>query len=114
MIGFAVVFGLIAAFLAQTWLNGKADERMRSLEAQNRKQPVATQTIVVASRPLRFGAELAPSSLREVPWSSEAMPAGAFRTIQDITSQGKRVVLASFEANEPLLKTKITGAGQRA
>ena len=42
MIGFAVVFGLIAAFLAQSWLNSKAEERMRSLEAQNRKQPVVT------------------------------------------------------------------------
>src|SRR5215468_10607758 len=114
MIGFAVVFGLIAAFLAQSWLNSKAEERMRSLEAQNRKQPVVTQTIVVASRPLRFGAELAGSALREVAWPGEAFPAGAFHTIQELTSQGKRVVLASFEANEPILNTKITGPGQRA
>jgi pilus assembly protein CpaB len=113
MIGFAVVFGLIAAFLAQSWLNSKAEERMRSLEAQNRKQPVVTQTIVVASRPLRFGAELSGSSLREVAWPGDA-PAGAFRTIQELTAQGKRVVLAAFEANEPILNTKITGPGQRA
>jgi len=113
MIGFAVVFGLIAAFLAQSWLNSKAEERMRSLEAQNRKQPVVTQTIVVASRALRFGAELSSSSLREVAWPGEA-PAGAFRTIQELTAQGKRVVLAAFEANEPILNTKITGPGQRA
>jgi len=113
MIGFAVVFGLIAAFLAQSWLNSKAEERMRSLEAQNRKQPVVTQTIVVASRPLRFGAELSGSSLRETAWPGDA-PAGAFRTIQELTAQGKRVVLAAFEANEPILNTKITGPGQRA
>jgi pilus assembly protein CpaB len=113
MIGFAVVFGLIAAFLAQSWLNSKAEERMRSLEAQNRKQPVATQTIVVASRPLRFGAELSATSLREVAWPGDA-PAGAFRSIQDLTSKGKRVVLAAFEENEPILNTKITGPGQRA
>jgi len=113
MIGFAVVFGLIAAFLAQNWLNSKAEERMRSLEAQNRKQPVVTQTIVVASRSLRFGAELSGSSLREVAWPGEP-PVGAFHTIQELTSQGKRVVLAAFEANEPILNTKITGPGQRA
>src|SRR5215470_17710789 len=113
MIGFAVVFGLIAAFLAQSWLNSKAEERMRSLEAQNRKQPVVTQTIVVASRSLRFGAELSGSSLREVAWPGEP-PVGAFHTIQELTSQGKRVVLAAFEANEPILNTKITGPGQRA
>jgi pilus assembly protein CpaB len=114
MIGFAVVFGLIAAFLAQSWLTSKAEERMRTLEAQNRKQPIATQTIVVAKGPLRFGAELTSSSLREQAWPGDALPAGAFRTIQELTSNGKRVVLASFEANEPILNTKITGPGQRA
>ena len=56
MIGFAVLFGLLAVFIAQSWLNSQAEMRMRSLEA-NRK-PIATQTIVVASKPLRFGAEL--------------------------------------------------------
>ena len=59
MIGFAVLFGLLAVFLAQTWLNNQADERMKSLEAQ-RKAPPPARTIVVANRPLRFGDELAP------------------------------------------------------
>ena len=112
MIGFAVVFGLIAVFLAQTWLNRQADERMRSIEA--RKQPVATQTIVVASRQLRFGTELSGGALRELPWAAEALPAGAFKSIAELTANGKRVALASFEANEPILNSKITGSGQRA
>ena len=56
MIGFAVLFGLLAVFIAQSWLNSQAEMRMRSLEAQ--KKPVATQTIVVASKSLRFGNEL--------------------------------------------------------
>ena len=30
MIGFAVLFGLLAVFLAQTWLNNQADARLRS------------------------------------------------------------------------------------
>ena len=64
MIGFAVLFGLLAVFIAQSWLNSQAEMRMRNLEAN--KKPVATQTIVVASKPLRFGAELGASSLREI------------------------------------------------
>ena len=112
MIGFAVLFGLLAVFIAQSWLNSQAEMRMRSLEA-NRK-PIETQTIVVASRPLRFGAELGASSLREIAWPENAVPAGAFAKISDLLASGRRVVLTAIEANEPVLSSKITGPGQRA
>jgi pilus assembly protein CpaB len=115
MIGFAVLFGLLAVFLAQTWLNNQAEMRLRSLEAQNQKAPIVTQTIVVASKPLRFGAELGSLSLREMPWPEDSVPAGAFSKINDILSgNGRRVVLTPIEANEPILASKITGPGQRA
>jgi pilus assembly protein CpaB len=112
MIGVAVLFGLLAVFIAQSWLNSQAEQRMRNLEA-NRK-PVTTQTIVVAVKPLRFGAELNASSLREMPWPSEAIPAGAFSTISDVMGAGRRVVLSAIETNEPVLASKVTGPGQRA
>jgi pilus assembly protein CpaB len=114
MIGFAILFGLLAVFIAQSWLNSQAEARLRSLEAQNQKTPVATKTIVVATKPLRYGMELNVDALREIPWSQEALPRGAFNKISDILSGGKRVVLAPVEINEPLLSLKITGAGQRA
>jgi pilus assembly protein CpaB len=113
MIGFAVLFGLLAVFFAQTWLNSQAAMRMRSLEAQ--KRPIETQTIVVASKPLRFGAELSSMALRELPWPQDAVPAGAFTSIADLlNANGRRVVLTPIETNEPILATKITGPGQRA
>jgi pilus assembly protein CpaB len=112
MIGFAVLFGLLAVFLAQTWLNSQADARMRSLEAQ--KRPLATQTIVVASKPLRYGNELTAQALQEIPWVEQALPAGAFAKVGDLLSGGKRIVLAAIEVNEPILSVKITGPGQRA
>ena len=112
MTGFAILFGLLAVFLAQTWLNNQADERMRSIDAQ-RKVPAAERTIVVANRPLRFGDELTALALREVPWPQDALPAGAFGRIADVTS-GKRVVLMPIDVNEAVLATKITGPGQRA
>ena len=112
MIGFAVVFGLLAVFIAQVWLNNQANQRVKTIESG--AKPVATQTIVVAKQPLRFGTELNASMLEEVPWPSNAMPAGAFARISDILSPGRRVVLAAIERNEPVLSLKITGAGQRA
>jgi pilus assembly protein CpaB len=112
MIAVAAVFGLLAVFVAQAWLNREAETRLRSLEAN--KKPLAQQTLVVASRPLRFGNEVAAAALREVPWPQDAIPVGSFKTIQELTSSGRRVVLTSIEANEPILASKITGAGQRA
>jgi pilus assembly protein CpaB len=109
---FAVVFGLLAVFLAQTWLNNQAEQRMRSLEAQKKPEAPA-RTIVVASRPLRFGDELGGLSLREMPWPENALPAGAFAKVAELLS-GKRVVLMPIDANEAILASKITGPGQRA
>ena len=113
MIAVAAVFGLLAVFVAQSWLNSQAEARLRSLEA-NQPKSVAAQTLVVASKQLRFGNELTPSVLREVPWPADALPQGAFKTIQEALSGGKRVVLTGIEANEPVLESKITGHGQRA
>jgi len=101
MVGFAVVFGLLAVFIAQAWLNGQAERRMRSLEAQ--KKPVSASTIVVAKQRLQFGVELVRDQLREVPWPAEAMPEGAFARIDDLQLDGKRVVLSPIEPNEPVL-----------
>ena len=70
---------------------------------------------MVAGKSLRFGSELsAGGALREIPWPEQAIPAGAFATVADLTKDGRRVVLSPIEANEPILGWKITGPGQRA
>jgi pilus assembly protein CpaB len=112
MIAFAVVFGLLAVFLANAWLNNRADEARRSLEAQRKAAP-PVHTMVVARRPLRFGDVLGALSLREMPWPADSLPAGAFGKVGELTAT-KRIVLAPIEVNEPILASKITGPGQRA
>jgi pilus assembly protein CpaB len=112
MIGLAALFGVVAVFLAQSWINSQADARLRSLEAS--KRPLSMQTIVVAAKPLRYGNELSAPSLREIGWPEGGLPAGAFAKIDDLLKDGKRIVLAAIEPNEPVLAVKITGAGQRA
>jgi pilus assembly protein CpaB len=112
MIGFAVVFGLLAVFVAQAWLNRQAELRMRNIDTK--PQVVAARTVVVASAPLRFGAQLSAQNLREVAWPEAAIPAGTFPSINDAMSGGKRIVLAAIEPNEPILRSKVTGPGQRA
>lgn len=112
MTGFAVVFGLLAVFVAHVWLTNQAGQRGKTVEAA--AQPVPMQTVVVAKQPLRFGTELTQSMLQELPWPANSVPAGAFAKISDVLSHGRRVVLAAIEPNEPVLALKITGPGQRA
>jgi pilus assembly protein CpaB len=112
MVSFAVVFGLLAVFIAQAWLSNQAERRLKSLEAQ--KQPVRMQTIVVAGQRLPFGVELTREHVREVPWAAPSLPDGAFAKVSELLSAGKRVVLSPIEPNEPMLSVKITGPGQRA
>jgi len=112
MVGIAVVFGLLAVFVAQGWLNYQAELSRKTVAPK--PQQVATRTIVVASAPMRFGAHVAPDKLREVSWPDDAIPAGTYSSIAEVTAGGKRIVLASIERNEPILRTKITGPGQKA
>ena len=112
MVGIAVVFGLIAVFVAQAWLNYQNDLRARNVAPK--EKPVATRTIVIATGPLRFGTQLSPDGLREVAWPEEAIPAGTFGSIAELAAGGKRIVLASIERNEPILRAKVTGPGQKA
>jgi pilus assembly protein CpaB len=112
MMASAAVFGLLAVFVAQAWLNHQAELRMKSLDVP--RKAVATRTVVVAAKPLRFGNPLLSESLREVAWPEGAIPSGTFATTAELLSPGKRIVLSSFEPNEPILATKITGPGQKA
>jgi pilus assembly protein CpaB len=112
MIAVAAIFGLLAVFVANAWLNRQAEQRMRSLQAQ--QKPVAEDTIVVAARALRFGAELSPSVLREIAWPAAAAPSGSYKKMEQVLTGGRRVVLTAIEPNEPVLASKITGPGQRA
>lgn len=112
MIGFAVVFGLLAVFIAQVWLNNQAALQAKTQDPG--KKQIATQTVVVATKPLRFGTELNAELLREMEWPTEALPAGAFAKISELLKDGRRIVLSPIEPNEPVLALKVTGAGQRA
>lgn len=112
MVGIAVVFGLLAVFVAQGWLAYQAELSRKTTEPK--AKPVATRNIVIAAGPLRFGTRLNADALREVAWSDEAIPAGTFGSIADLMSGGNRIVLASIAKNEPIMRTKVTGPGQKA
>jgi pilus assembly protein CpaB len=101
----AIVMGGIAAFLARNWIEGHS----RALAAGD-----SAGTIVVAAQPLGFGAEVNPDSITEIPWMAKSLPNGAFVAKEELLKDGRRVVLSPVERGEPILRSKITGPGQRA
>jgi pilus assembly protein CpaB len=100
----AVVMGGVAAFLARQWLENHS-------RASTAAKP--TGAIVVAKAPLAFGTDLSTDNVVEMPWAAASLPDGAFASVQDLLKDGRRVVLAALERNEPVLSSKVTAPGQR-
>jgi pilus assembly protein CpaB len=100
----AIVMGGSAAFLARSWLESHARNSAAA-------QPITT--MVVAAKPLSFGAILTPDDVIEVPWAAKTFPDGAFVTKDNLLKDGRRVVLSPLAPHEPVLRSKITEPGQR-
>jgi pilus assembly protein CpaB len=108
MIVLAGIFGVLAVVLANIWLANQ-----RSALAQS--NGIQASTIVVAAMPLKFGDTLSADKLREIAWPAGAVPSGAFKTVKEaMAGNGARQALQTISVNEPILASKITGAGQRA
>lgn len=104
-IGVALVFGLVAVFLANTYL----------LSGRNAQSPDGTTKIAVANVPLDFGTELKPEMIRLINYPTDALPAGSFRSAAELTgAKNRRVVIAPIAVNEAILATKISGKGAGA
>jgi pilus assembly protein CpaB len=99
----AIFMGGVAAFMAKNWIQANAATK-----------PTATGTIVVASAPLSFGETLSKENVMEVPWAAAQLPEGAFANREQLLKDGRRAALAPVARNEPILASKVTGAGQRA
>ncbi len=110
MLLLAFVFGTGAVFLTKVWFNNQQGSLISSVEAT----ATPTATVVVAALPLRFGSQLQSDNLKEIPWPSGNVPAGAFSTTEEMLEAGERYVITAIETNEPILGWKITGPGQRA
>ncbi|MEX2519803.1 MAG: Flp pilus assembly protein CpaB [Paracoccaceae bacterium] len=106
-----------------------ASERYAAVEAALARQAaesaarpetarIATVPIVIAARPLRYGEPLGADAVRIVEFPEDAAPQNAFATLEDLFGTGAqashRSVLRAMEANEPVLKSKVTGFGERA
>jgi pilus assembly protein CpaB len=83
-------------------------------EAGPAATPIPRTFVVVAARSIGFGEAITPDALKIQPWPDGAAPAGAFRTVGQLTGAGRRLALAPIAANEPILAQRISGPGGRA
>jgi pilus assembly protein CpaB len=101
----AILMGGSAAYLTRSWLKDQT-------RASSTFQPVGT--IVVAAESLAYGTTMTPDNVVEIPWFSNTLPEGAFAVKDDLFSGGRRVALSPLKRGEAVLRSKITGPGQRA
>ncbi|MCZ4091339.1 Flp pilus assembly protein CpaB [Sinorhizobium psoraleae] len=107
----ALLLAFAAVFATRTYL---ADQQAR-LEAVNGTKP-EERTLVVAAKPMRFGDRVRPENLKSIPWPSEERPEGSFDAIAAVVGDDTepRYAMEAIDPGEPVLSSKITGAGERA
>jgi pilus assembly protein CpaB len=109
LVAFAIA--VLAGVLSKAWL----EQQRRVGEPIVVEKSLPTNKIVIATQPLRYGQDLGIAHLKEIDWPAGNIPTGAFGSIGELLKSGeRRVVLSAIEVNEPILKWKITGPGQRA
>jgi pilus assembly protein CpaB len=106
-LGAALFLGIIAVYLANTFLTAKEEKATEAL--------AGTTKVAVAAVPLDYGVALTPEKVRFVDYPTNSLPAGTYTTIQAVLPPGKqRIALRPMAINEPILAGKISGTGQSA
>ena len=108
-LGIAIVLGLIAVLLANTYLTG----RERQLETAEQTRGMVR--VAVAALPLAYGAEITADKVKFVQYPATSLPPGTYKSIPELLPEGKkRVALRPIQVNQPLLAADLSGEGQNA
>jgi pilus assembly protein CpaB len=107
LLALAVVLGVFAVFLANSYFGGVEERQERIAQEQQLSR------IVVASQDMAFGTPLSSQNLRVVNWPANSVPAGSFTRLED-AARGGRVALRPMVVGEPILASKISGVDGRA
>jgi pilus assembly protein CpaB len=104
-LGVALVLGLVAVFVANSYLTRK----------ENTAYAGGTTKVAVAAVPMAYGVDVTPDKVRFVDYPNTSIPPGAFTNAAQLMPAGKRrFALLPIGLNEPILASKITIEGQGA
>jgi pilus assembly protein CpaB len=112
-----LVLGLFLAGGAVWYMYGQ----FKIMEAQLRDATpqvirVPTVTVAVAKKNLLYGQPIDKDSVGLIEWPKDSVPKNAFTDLAQLFSDGvdNRVVLRRMDKDEPVLKSKVSGFGERA
>ena len=105
-----LLIGLPLACAALAFLDQRLSER-EGAPAVTTESTVAVATVVVAARDLAPGDLLRADALEEIAWPADAVPDGAFASIDELLDAGseERRARHAILSGEPVLATKIYG-----
>lgn len=104
-----------AVYLANDFIGAQQAALAKERELRERIGPVVE--VLVTEKPLRYGDPLTPEDVRLVIWPQEAVPEGAFLTMEELFPQGEdlpRIALRAMEKDEALMAVKVTEPGEDA
>ena len=110
-LGASAVLGLAALFVAKAVLPNTGHSKIASMT-----QPAVGVPVVVASSDLKFGDKLEAGKMTILQVPANAVPAGAFTTIEQVLAQDNGappVALTQIASKELLLPSKLSGPGAR-
>ncbi|MBX7495010.1 Flp pilus assembly protein CpaB [Qipengyuania sp. 6B39] len=98
--GVAVLLGVIAVYLTNSYFSGVEEEQARIAEEQKLVQ------VAVATQDLGFGTPLTQDNTRLVNWPAQSVPTGAITDINRFA--GTEVAIRPIAAGEPILTSRIS------
>jgi pilus assembly protein CpaB len=102
-------FFLILAFVLAVTTGGGIYLYLKGMAvAQESDEEVDTIPVVVAKKDLNFGTLLGDEHVRVVRYPKDAIPKGAFTTLDSVVTQTSKVFLIE---GEPVLRAKLSGVG---
>lgn len=106
-LGVAIILGVVAVFLANSYLTGR--------ERQLAASPEGMVRVAVATAPLAYGTDITPDKVKFVQYPQASLPPGTFKSMAELLPEGKRrVVLRPIQVNQPLMAADLSGEGQNA
>ena len=106
-LGVAIILGVVAVFLANSYLSGR--------ERQLAASPEGMVRVAVATAPLAYGTDITPDKVKFVQYPQASLPPGTFKSMAELLPEGKRrVVLRPIQVNQPLMAADLSGEGQNA
>ncbi len=105
-LGVAIIFGVLAVFLANKWMTSQVPEVRTEI-----KEQLPVTEVVIASRDIPIGTPLTSAVLTTAQWPKANVPKGAFHEITEVAG---RVAISKLSAGTPLLKAELAESGSGA